>query len=98
MTKVCILHTLYYNFSKGKGYTVEPPLTATCLYNGHFFWRTVNTFTLVSTSLQWPLTSLPKVAVVEGFNCTTVVFYMTGINHFSKIQLVVYYQCCVLIG
>ena len=78
MTKVCILHTLYYNFSKGKGYTVEPPLTA--------------------TSLQWPLTSLPKVAVVEGFNCTTVVFYMTGINHFSKIQLVVYYQCCVLIG
>ena len=64
MTKVCILHTLYYNFSKGKGYTVEPPLTATCLYNGHFFWRTVNTFTLVSTSLQWPLSSVPKVATI----------------------------------
>ena len=28
-----------------------------------------NTFTLVSTSLQWPLSSFPKVAVVKRFNC-----------------------------
>ena len=48
--------------------TVEPPLTAT---NGHFSamaifsWRTVHTFTLVSTCLLWPLSSVPKVAVVE---------------------------------
>ena len=36
--------------------------------NGHF-WRTVHTFTLVSTSLQWPPFSVPKVAVLERFNC-----------------------------
>ena len=30
---------------------------------------TVNTLTLVSASLQWPLSSVPKVAVVERFNC-----------------------------
>ena len=34
----------------------------------NFFWRTVHTLTLVSTSLQWPLASNPKVAVVEKFN------------------------------
>ena len=34
-----------------------------------FFWRTVHTLTLVSTSLQWPLFSVPKVAVLERFNC-----------------------------
>ena len=33
--------------------TVEPPLTATSLQQP-FFWWTVHTFTLVSTSLQWP--------------------------------------------
>ena len=55
--------------------TVERPLTVTSpqwppLYNGHFFfWRTVHTFTLVSTSPQWPLFSDPKVAVVERLNC-----------------------------
>ena len=42
--------------------------------NGHLsttailFWRAVHTLTLVSTSLQWPLASNPKVAVVERFN------------------------------
>ena len=50
-------------------YTVEPPLTATSLQQPFFFWGTVHTFTLVSTSLQWPLSSVPKVAVVERFNC-----------------------------
>ena len=50
------------------------------LHNGHvsitaIFWRTVHTFTLVSTSLQWPLSSVPKVAVVEGFNCSTLSSY-----------------------
>ena len=34
-----------------------------------FFWWTVHTFTLVSTSLQWLLSSVPKMAVVERFNC-----------------------------
>ena len=38
------------------------------LHNSHFFWPTVHTFTLVSTSLQWPLSSVLKVAVVERFN------------------------------
>ena len=33
------------------------------------FWLTVHTFTLVSTSLQRPLCSVPKVAVVDRFNC-----------------------------
>ena len=50
------------------------------LHNGHvsitaIFWWTVHTFTLVSTSLQWPLSSVPKVAVVEGFNCSTLSSY-----------------------
>ena len=50
------------------------------LHNGHvsitaIFWRTVHTFTLVSTSLQWPLSSVPKVASVEGFNCITLSSY-----------------------
>ena len=49
------------------------------LYNGDlsttaiFFWgggRAVHVFTLLSTSLQWPLSSVPKVAVEETFNCT----------------------------
>ena len=43
--------------------TIEPPLTAT------FFWWTVHTFALVSTALQWLLSSVPKMAVVERFNC-----------------------------
>ena len=99
MTKVCILHTLYYNFSRDKGSIYSQSSTNGHLYTTAIFWGwTVYTFTLVSTSLQWPLTSVPKVAVVERFNFTTVVFYMTGINHLSKIQLVVYYQCRVLIG
>ena len=34
-----------------------------------FFWQTVHACTLVSTSLQWPLSSVPKVAVVKRFNC-----------------------------
>ena len=34
------------------------------------FLPTVHTFTLVSTSLQRPFSSVPKVAVVERFNCT----------------------------
>ena len=51
------------------GNTVEPPLTATSLQRLFFFWRTVHTLTLVSTSLQWPLFSGPKVAVLERFNC-----------------------------
>ena len=50
--------------------TVKPPLMATSLQRPFFFWKTVHTFTLVSTFLQWPLSSVPKVnAVVERFNC-----------------------------
>ena len=51
--------------------TVEPPLTATSLRQQFFFsCGTVHTFTLVSTSLQWSLSSVRKVAVVERFTCT----------------------------
>ena len=39
------------------GITVEPPLTATSLQSIH---------SLVSTSLQWPLFCVPKVAIVES--------------------------------
>ena len=35
-----------------------------------FFCETVHTFTLISTSLQWRLSSVPKVPVVERFNYT----------------------------
>ena len=35
------------------------------------FWgRTVHTLSLVSTFLQWPLSSVPKVVSVERFNCS----------------------------
>ena len=38
-----------------------------------YFWQTFHTFMLVSTSLQWPLSSVPKVAVVvERFNCSVL--------------------------
>ena len=54
--------------------TVEPSLMATSpqpppLYNSQFFWLTVHTLTLVSTSLRWLLCSVPKVAIGERFNC-----------------------------
>ena len=60
-------------FGLNKFITVKPPLTATSqqqppLSNSHFFWRTVHTSTLVWTSLQRPLSSVPKVE--ERFNCT----------------------------
>ena len=48
--------------------------------NGHltttaiFFLRTVHTLTLVSTSLQGSLSSVPNVAIVERFNCRKVLF------------------------
>ena len=62
------VHSISIYFPEG---TVEPSLMATSpqqlpLYNGHFFRWTVHTFELVSTSLQWPLSSVPKVAVVRG--------------------------------
>ena len=47
---------------------VKPPLTATSLQRP-LFWLTVHTFTLVSASLQRPLCSVLKVAVVDRFNC-----------------------------
>ena len=47
-----------------RAFIYRPPL-----YNGYFFWQTVHACTLVSTSLQWPLSSVPKVAVVKRFNC-----------------------------
>ena len=47
----------------------RPSLYNSHLSNGHFFWPTVYTVSLVSTSLQWPLSSVPKVVVAERFNC-----------------------------
>ena len=47
----------------------RPSLYNSHLSNGHFFWPTVYTVNLVSTSLQWPLSSVPKVVVAERFNC-----------------------------
>ena len=54
--------------------TVERSLTATSpqpppLYDGQFFWLTVHTLTLVSTSLRWLLCSVPKMAIGKRFNC-----------------------------
>ena len=74
-------HTRYGVGTDETPLTTTSPLTATPVpprpppsppppYNGYFFWRTVHTFTLVSTSLQWPLFSVPRVIVVERFNCT----------------------------
>ena len=47
---------------------VQPTLMTTSL-QWPFFWWAVHTFTLASTSQQRPLSSVPKVAVVERFNC-----------------------------
>ena len=47
-----------------RAFIYRPPLC-----NGYFFWQTVHACTLVSTSLQWPLSSVPKVAAVKRFNC-----------------------------
>ena len=57
---------LIYYIVKIEG-TVKPSLSATSpqqlpLYNGHFFWAD----SPYGTSLQWPLSSVPKVAVVRG--------------------------------
>ena len=46
-----------------------------------FFWRTVHTFTLVSTSLQWPLSSVPNFAVVERLNCILFDLFCFYVRH-----------------
>ena len=49
-------------------FLADSPYIDSCfdpLYNGQFFWRTVHTLTLVLTSLQRPLSSVAKVAVVD---------------------------------
>ena len=53
----------YFDIGNTSNLHWRPPL-----YNGHFFWPAVHKLTLVSTSLQWPLASNPKVAAVERFN------------------------------
>ena len=55
------------------------------LYNSHFFWRTVHTFTFVSTSLQWPLYSVPKVAIVERLNCIHFLRALISIEKWKKL-------------
>ena len=51
--------------------TVEPPLTAISLQRP-FFLRGGG---------EWPLSSVPKVAVVEWFNCTSIIYFMTYNKH-----------------
>ena len=46
--------------------TVQPPLTATFFRTGG---QKIHTLILVKTSLQRPLPSVPKVAVVWRFDC-----------------------------
>ena len=69
-------------------HTVELPLTATSpkrppLYNRYFFgeesiyWLLFKSlydchFSTMATSLPWPLSSVPKVAVLERFNCCLI--------------------------
>ena len=79
---VCRLSTVYRQTST-KVYTATSPIRPS-LYNGHFFGWTVYTFPLVSTSLQWPLSSVPKVDVVERFNCTfkTHLFFLQSAFEF----------------
>ena len=54
----------------------RPPLTAATSHNGHFFLadspyiiRSCLNLSTTATSLQWQLSSVPKVAVVERFSC-----------------------------
>ena len=53
--------------------TVKPPLIISSQWP--LFWWTVHTLTLVSTSLQRSLSSVPKVAIADRFNCI--------INHYK---------------
>ena len=65
----CLLNVL--------GDKVEPLQTATSLQRPLFCpsrhkihtWTLVQNLSTMATSLQWPLSSAPKVAVVERFNC-----------------------------
>ena len=79
---VCRLSTVCKQTST-KVYTATSPIRPS-VYNGHFFGWTVYTFPLVSTSLQWPLSSVPKVDVVERFNCTfkTHLFFLQSAFEF----------------
>ena len=61
--------------------TVKPPVMATSLQLPFFFWKTVHTFTLVSTFLQWPLSSVPKVnAIVERLNCNRKTYQINFVH------------------
>ena len=66
--------------------TVKPPLLNGHLSTTAFFWWTVHTFTLVSTSQQWPLSSVSKVAIVEGFNFTSN-FHIINLNNIKAKKL-----------
>ena len=67
------------------------PLVEARLHNGHlsptaifFFLRTVHTFTLVLTSLQWPLSSVPKMTVVR--------LYQNSLPTYLSIQQIWFYH------
>ena len=69
------------------GDKVEPPQTATSLQRPLFCpsrqkihtWTLVYNLSTTATSLQLPLSSVPKVAVVESFNC--IIFNLYFIFH-----------------
>ena len=48
------------------------------LYNSHFFWRTVHTFTLVSTSLQQPFFLADSPHIHSCFNLSTTAIFFGG--------------------
>ena len=47
----------------------------------------LDTLTLVSTSLQWPLSSVLKVAIVEWFDCNPPFGDLYGVADFFRLQL-----------
>ena len=67
-TLKCVMYQ-YVSLREYSHISINDQLSTTA--NVFFFWQTVHTFTVGSTSIQKPLSYVPKVVVVERFNCNT---------------------------
>ena len=57
------------------------------LYNNHFFWRTVHTFTLVSTSLQRPLFFCPQGGCCREVQLCIKLLVIANVHNTKKLPL-----------
>ena len=61
-----------FNFNSKVRSTVQPPLTVTSLQQPLFLVDSPYTESCLNLSTTFTFLSVPKVAVVKGFNCTVV--------------------------